>query len=107
MFVYLIRSPLAPTVQVKKLKPDNFTPKIIKQTNDYLYVEYESPLLGVSLYHVGGQGAKEWGEGVGGRLHTRMGRVVRDGWWKRAQAPCWPIARPIFCNDAAGTHREG
>lgn len=34
--------------QVKKLKPDNFTPKIIKQTSDYLYVEYESPLLGVS-----------------------------------------------------------
>lgn len=31
---------------VKKLKPDNFTPKIIKQTSDYLYVEYESPLLG-------------------------------------------------------------
>ncbi|PNW76724.1 hypothetical protein CHLRE_11g468750v5 [Chlamydomonas reinhardtii] len=31
---------------VKKLKPDGFTPKIIKQTDDYLYVEYESPLMG-------------------------------------------------------------
>ncbi|GAB4823684.1 hypothetical protein N2152v2_010730 [Parachlorella kessleri] len=31
---------------VSTLKPDNFTPKIVKKTDDYLYVEYESPLLG-------------------------------------------------------------
>jgi hypothetical protein len=31
---------------VKTLTPDNFTPKIITQTADYLYVEYESPTFG-------------------------------------------------------------
>ncbi|MEW5298008.1 MAG: hypothetical protein WDW38_003701 [Sanguina aurantia] len=31
---------------VKSLKPDDFTPKIISQTADYLYVEYESPTFG-------------------------------------------------------------
>lgn len=31
---------------VEKLKPDNFTPKIVKRTDDYLYVEYESPTFG-------------------------------------------------------------
>ena len=33
-------------VQVKELKPDNFTPSIIKQTDDYLYAEYQSPTFG-------------------------------------------------------------
>ena len=27
-------------------KPDNYTPTVIRQTEDYLYVEYKSPLLG-------------------------------------------------------------
>jgi uncharacterized protein (DUF1499 family) len=31
---------------VKASKPDNFTPSIIKQTDDYLYVEYQSPTFG-------------------------------------------------------------
>ena len=31
---------------VKNSKPDNFTPSIIKQTDDYLYVEYVSPTFG-------------------------------------------------------------
>lgn len=31
---------------VKELKPDGFEPTIIKQTNDYLYLEYESPFFG-------------------------------------------------------------
>ncbi|KAI8467803.1 MAG: hypothetical protein J3K34DRAFT_429293 [Monoraphidium minutum] len=31
---------------VKALKPDKFTPTILKQTDDYLYVEYESPTFG-------------------------------------------------------------
>ena len=35
--------------QIKTTKPDNFTPKIVKQTDDYVYVEYSSPLVGVSL----------------------------------------------------------
>ncbi|KAL2623533.1 hypothetical protein R1flu_003738 [Riccia fluitans] len=30
---------------VEKTKPDNFTPRIVKKTDDYLYVEYESPLF--------------------------------------------------------------
>ena len=32
---------------VKELKPDGFEPKIIKQTSDYLYIEYSSPTFGV------------------------------------------------------------
>eukprot|EP00877_Chromochloris_zofingiensis_P007960 jgi/Chrzof1/3417/Cz12g24160.t1 len=31
---------------VNKLKPDGFEPKIIKQTDDYLYAEYQSPTFG-------------------------------------------------------------
>ena len=31
---------------VERLKPDGFTPKIVKRTEDYLYVEYESPTFG-------------------------------------------------------------
>lgn len=31
---------------VKASKPDGFTPRIIKQTDDYLYAEYESPTFG-------------------------------------------------------------
>ncbi|KAG1671061.1 hypothetical protein FOA52_000732 [Chlamydomonas sp. UWO 241] len=31
---------------VKDLKPDGFEPKIVKQTADYLYLEYTSPTFG-------------------------------------------------------------
>ncbi|KAL4524396.1 hypothetical protein Ndes2526B_g00406 [Nannochloris sp. 'desiccata'] len=31
---------------VSKLTPDGFTPTIVKQTDDYLYVEYQSPTFG-------------------------------------------------------------
>ncbi|BDA44207.1 hypothetical protein COCOBI_05-3910 [Coccomyxa sp. Obi] len=31
---------------VATLKPDNFEPKIIKKTSDYLYAEYQSPTFG-------------------------------------------------------------
>ncbi|KAJ9517662.1 hypothetical protein QJQ45_025141 [Haematococcus lacustris] len=31
---------------VEKLSPDGFTPKVVKQDADFLYVEYSSPLLG-------------------------------------------------------------
>jgi hypothetical protein len=34
---------------VSSIKPDGWTPTIIKQTKDYVYVEYQSPWLGVSL----------------------------------------------------------
>ncbi|GIL41953.1 hypothetical protein Vafri_33 [Volvox africanus] len=47
---------------VQKLNPDGFTPKIVKQTKDYLYVEYESPLMGfiddVEFWFKPGPGAR-------------------------------------------------
>ena len=33
--------------QVEDIQPDGFTPKIVKQTDDYLYAEFESPTFGV------------------------------------------------------------
>ncbi|KAJ9517459.1 hypothetical protein QJQ45_024917 [Haematococcus lacustris] len=33
---------------VEKLSPDGFTPKVVKQDADFLYVEYSSPLLGIA-----------------------------------------------------------
>ncbi|GJN40415.1 hypothetical protein PR202_gb29623 [Eleusine coracana subsp. coracana] len=32
--------------QVTKIKPDNFTPRIAEKTEDYIRVEYESPIFG-------------------------------------------------------------
>lgn len=32
---------------IKTTKPDNFTPRISKQTDDYVYVEYSSPVIGL------------------------------------------------------------
>lgn len=34
-------------LQIKSTKPDNFTPKIVEKRDDYVRVEYESPILGV------------------------------------------------------------
>ncbi|KAK8443613.1 hypothetical protein SEVIR_9G003500v4 [Setaria viridis] len=33
---------------VTKTKPDNFTPRIVDKTDDYVRVEYESPIFGVA-----------------------------------------------------------
>ncbi|KAF5731663.1 hypothetical protein HS088_TW18G00347 [Tripterygium wilfordii] len=33
---------------IKSTKPDKFTPRILEQKEDYVRVEYESPILGVS-----------------------------------------------------------
>ena len=33
-------------MQVSTIKPDNFTPTVIKQTSDYLAAEFTSPLFG-------------------------------------------------------------
>ena len=33
-------------LQVASIKPDNFEPKIISQTDDYLYAEFQSPTFG-------------------------------------------------------------
>ena len=52
---------------VSSLQPDKFTPTIIKQTDDYLYAEYQSPTFGVSCDEAGLDGIKGfrgvWGEG--------------------------------------------
>ncbi|CAI5491281.1 unnamed protein product [Closterium sp. Naga37s-1] len=42
------RAPFNLASQVTATKPDGFTPTIITRRPDYLYVEYESPLMGVS-----------------------------------------------------------
>lgn len=44
---------------VKNLKPDGFDPKIVKQTDDYLYVEYESPTFGVRTGELGLEGVQQ------------------------------------------------
>ncbi|OEL25469.1 hypothetical protein BAE44_0013511 [Dichanthelium oligosanthes] len=36
---------------VTKTKPDNFSPHIAEQTDDYVRVEYESPIFGFSFLH--------------------------------------------------------
>lgn len=47
---------------MSELKPDGFTPKIIKQTSDYVYLEYESPTFGfiddVEFWFKPGAGAR-------------------------------------------------
>lgn len=35
--------------QIKSTKPENFTPKITEKADDYVRVEYESPIMGVSV----------------------------------------------------------
>lgn len=35
-------------LQIKSTKPDNFTPRIVEKKDDYVRVEYESPIFGVS-----------------------------------------------------------
>lgn len=36
-------------LQIESTKPDNFTPLILEKKDDYLRVEYQSPILGVSI----------------------------------------------------------
>lgn len=36
-----------PLIQIKSVKPDKFTPRIVETNDDYIHVEYESPILGV------------------------------------------------------------
>ena len=52
---------------VKELKPDGFEPKIVKQTADYLYLEYSSPTFGV------GGGGYRYTECEGARCHADVG----------------------------------
>lgn len=37
---------IAYCLQVANIKPDNFTPRIVEQTDSYLYAEFESPVFG-------------------------------------------------------------
>lgn len=39
-------------LQIKSTKPDKFTPRIAEKKDDYVRVEYESPILGVSVTHI-------------------------------------------------------
>lgn len=38
---------ITPLLQIKSTKPDKFTPRIVEKKDDYVHVEYESPILGV------------------------------------------------------------
>lgn len=38
---------------VSSIKPDNFEPKIINKTDDYLYAEFQSPTFGVRPLELG------------------------------------------------------
>lgn len=44
---------------VESIRPDKYTPKVVKQTDDYLYAEFESPTFGfiddVEFYFPGGK----------------------------------------------------
>jgi hypothetical protein len=35
-------------VKVTETKPGNFTPRVVDKTDDYVRVEYESPIFGVA-----------------------------------------------------------
>lgn len=39
-------------LQIKSTKPDKFTPRIAEKKDDYVRVEYESPILGVGVTHI-------------------------------------------------------
>ena len=70
---------------VKASRPDGFTPTIVKQTDDYLYVEYESPLFGfvddVEFYFPKGDGYR-----VEYRSASRLGQSDGDVNRKRIKA---------------------
>lgn len=70
---------------VKASSPDGFTPTIVKQEEDYLYVEYQSPLFGfvddVEFYFPGGPGSR-----VEYRSASRMGNTDGDINRKRIKA---------------------
>merc|ERR1712170_191060 len=44
---------------IESIKPDDFTPTVIKQTDDYLYAEFQSPIFGfiddVEFFFPGGK----------------------------------------------------
>lgn len=40
--------------QITTTKPDYFTPRVVEKKDDYIRVEYESPILGVKLFNCPG-----------------------------------------------------
>ena len=70
---------------VQSTKPDGFTPTIEKQTEEYLYVTYESPLFGfvddVEFYFPAGEGYR-----VEYRSASRLGQSDGDVNRKRIKA---------------------
>eukprot|EP01023_Acetabularia_acetabulum_P040339 TRINITY_DN390_c0_g2_i1.p1 TRINITY_DN390_c0_g2~~TRINITY_DN390_c0_g2_i1.p1 ORF type:complete len:222 (-),score=36.67 TRINITY_DN390_c0_g2_i1:329-994(-) len=70
---------------VSSIKPDNFTPRIVKEKNNYLYAEYQSPTFGfiddVEFYFPEGQGSK-----VEYRSASRIGESDGDINRKRIKA---------------------
>jgi hypothetical protein len=66
---------------IEKLKPDGFEPKIVSQTEDFLYVEYSSPLLGfiddVEFWFKPGPGSRVEYRCAGG-LRGRRGPPCSD-----------------------------
>lgn len=57
---------------VKNTKPDKFEPNIVKQTDDYLYVEYASPLLGFV------DDVEFWFPGNGSRVEYRSASRIGE-----------------------------
>lgn len=70
---------------VKASSPDGFTPTIVKQDGNYLYVEYQSPLFGfvddVEFFFPGGPGSR-----VEYRSASRLGQSDGDVNRKRIKA---------------------
>ena len=81
---------------VESLKPDGFEPKVVKQTDDYLYAEYTSPTFGfiddVEFWFKPGPGsrveyrsASRIGESDGGANRKRI-RAIRQALEKKGWA---------------------
>jgi len=71
---------------IESTQPDGFTPTIVQQTDDYLYVEYESPTFGfiddVEFWFPPGEGTKT----VEYRSASRIGESDGDVNRKRIKA---------------------
>jgi hypothetical protein len=76
---------------VRDLKPDKFTPTLVKRTDDYIYAEYQSPIFGVR-----GLGGLAGGLGLG----AGMGRGMQLGSLPCGQLVTFAsrnILQPIGC----------
>lgn len=80
---------------VQSSSPDGWTPSIVKQTDEYLYVEYESPVLGfvddVEFWLPGGEdgrveyrSASRSAASLGGDANRRRIRALREALQKKS-----------------------